>query len=183
MIKTQDLKFIFFGFIFFSLFLFFGCLQPEYKDCSKYSGESKDQCVEYYAVLLQQPEGCYGISNLAIRERCFLKATTSAEAEKLKAEAEFKKLLEQRQKQEEQTMQATQLDIQLKNCMEQLKTKNVCLLEIAKNKKDISLCNQITEEEYRRQCITSIALMSKEKANCGALIIEADKQLCLFYSS
>ncbi|MCM8830574.1 MAG: hypothetical protein NC918_00025 [Candidatus Omnitrophica bacterium] len=185
-IYLQNLNFLLAFCFFFLLLIFSGCVAQEIKECQKYSGMQKMDCIRHYAILAQDPEKCYQIKDMSLREECFLKSTNPKEAEKLKNQIELTNRLqeEEKKKDEQQKEILKTLEFQIKKCMQEtLKSSESCLLEIARANEDITICDEINSEEYRRQCITNIAIKKKSVSECQKLKLEVDKQLCLFYSS
>ncbi|MFN3909860.1 MAG: hypothetical protein ACK4J0_01335 [Candidatus Anstonellaceae archaeon] len=168
------------------IFLFLvGCFQQEIKECERYNGTEKMECIRHYAIISQNPERCYQIKDMSLRSDCLLKSTDQKEAEKLKAQIEFSKRIEEEEKikRQEEREALTLIETQIKRCMDEtLKSRDACLLDIARAGDEIAICDEIVGEEYRRQCITNIAIKKKSLSECKKLKQEADKQLCLFYA-
>ncbi|MCX8162962.1 MAG: hypothetical protein N3D10_00200 [Candidatus Micrarchaeota archaeon] len=177
--KASEFVFVFGIFL---MFFLLGCTTKVEQECQRYTNEQKIDCIRYYAILKQTPELCYQISDLNVRKECMQKATEPKEAKKLEVQLEFSKRMEQ--KQNEQKAEPSSFEYLVKQCMEkELKTKDNCLFDIAKAKEEMKLCDEIVSEEIHRRCIVSIASTAKTPKVCQELKLEADRQLCLFYTS
>ncbi|MEM3362358.1 MAG: hypothetical protein QXV83_00635 [Candidatus Anstonellaceae archaeon] len=182
--SLKELKKIFLLAVIFLIFIFEGCTTQVEQECKKYSGMIKTDCIRYYAIVKQSPELCYQIPDLEIRKDCMQKSTEPKEAKKMMAQVEFAKRVEQENQTAVFTNQTENLDYLVKQCIEgQLKSKDNCLLDLARDQQDIRICDEISSEEIHRRCVVTIASMTKSASECKNLKIEADRQLCLFYVS
>jgi len=185
----MNLKIIFLVFVSIGLYFLSGCInlnQEVLKECQAYNQAQKNECIKYYAIVNEDPDLCYNLNDILLRKECIQTAIDPKEVLMYKKDLDFKRYLQMTSAKQEvkEQKQDNGLDAQVKNCMTMtLRSYDGCLNEIAKQSKDIIMCNKIKTEEYRRNCIVNIALEKKDMNICSKLNFEPDRQLCLFYSS
>ncbi len=174
----------------FAAFLFLsGCTgSTGYQTCASHTSQSeRDFCFYQSAVLRQQPDSCYYITDLGGRETCLEDSNNPDAQARLQTELEGGTQLAY-----EATAASPASPPQpvpgrpedpISKCMSIRKlSRDGCVRALAIENNDLESCATIAAGDYRASCISNIALNLKTKAQCSKLQRDSDRQICQYYS-
>ncbi len=175
-----------------------GCLAPSHADrCSGVGSANMDDCLRETAVYYQEPETCYGITDMTAREACLRDAVNPDAAQRL---------IEAKQAVGRSVLTPTtppvtsnvitppkpapapappspgSAEALVADCMASNKmSQDACTQAVAISKQDLLLCESITAPDIHTHCVFAIASATKDPASCTVLSGD-DRQLCSYYA-
>ena len=177
--------------------VFSGCLGPSHASrCDSVAAADKDACLHETATWYQEPETCYGISDLGVRAVCLNDSVDPDAAQRLIATSQA---LGQSPPIEDTTPSINNTPVMptvnssaapasptaagnIASCIAGGTMSNdSCAQAVAIDLNDISICASIPAGDVHTHCIFAISSSQKDPTICTVLSGN-DRQLCSYYS-